>query len=321
MTQAEEAASAALTPKKRALGSGPLVNATPPHWAQERLEFLGVLVIVAVLSPFPPKWKGRIAEAVGRLLGPLIPGVAKRAQQNFDRVRPHYDAETRRRIIRQVCGGFARTAVDYLYLPWIRAESAGCAVEGLEHLEAAKVAGGGRLVVISGHFGNWEAIRSVAAAQGAPLGIIYRAFNNRLIDRYFYGRIALNGGPAFRKGAEGSKQLLGHIRSGGGVLILVDQRSGGAPFVDFMGEPAETSLAAAKLARSLKAPLLPAVARRVGDGFAVRFEAAIPPGDAADMMAEANRRIAAWIDEDPGQWFWLHRRWRRRTGNEPAVDG
>jgi KDO2-lipid IV(A) lauroyltransferase len=30
------------------------------------------------------------------------------------------------------------------------------------------------------------------------------------------------------------------------------------------------------------------------------------------MMAEVNARIAAWVEDDPGQWFWLHRRWKLR---------
>jgi KDO2-lipid IV(A) lauroyltransferase len=29
-------------------------------------------------------------------------------------------------------------------------------------------------------------------------------------------------------------------------------------------------------------------------------------------MQQINDRIEMWIDEEPGQWFWLHRRWRIR---------
>jgi lauroyl/myristoyl acyltransferase len=29
------------------------------------------------------------------------------------------------------------------------------------------------------------------------------------------------------------------------------------------------------------------------------------------MMGQVNRRIGAWVEERPEQWFWFHRRWRR----------
>ncbi len=298
--------------KKR--GPARAVNARRPPPLQERLEFYGVMAIVALLAPFPPKWKGRFAAAVGRVIGPRR-GVSRRAHANFDLARPDYDAATRARVVREACANFARAAVEYLYLPAIRRAARDYPTAGLEHLAAAREANGGRLIVASAHYGNWEGVRAVAAEHGAPLSIIYRAFNNKRVDDYFYGRIGFNGGPTFRKGAEGARALFRHVREGGAVLILVDQRAGGAPLVDFMGREAETSLAAAQLARTLKAPLLTAFSARAGDGFRVAFEPPVPVGTPIEMMGEVNRRIAAWVDADPGQWFWLHRRWRvRRTG-------
>jgi KDO2-lipid IV(A) lauroyltransferase len=45
----------------------------------------------------------------------------------------------------------------------------------------------------------------------------------------------------------------------------------------------------------------------------VVFEPEVSPeGGAEAMMAEVNARISAWIEADPEQWFWLHRRWRLR---------
>ncbi|MEO0764296.1 MAG: hypothetical protein AAFZ09_21255 [Pseudomonadota bacterium] len=34
--------------------------------------------------------------------------------------------------------------------------------------------------------------------------------------------------------------------------------------------------------------------------------------------AEINRRIGAWIDAHPEQWFWLHRRWRNTPPPAPT---
>ena len=284
----------------------------PQSWAMETLEWGGLCLTRLILAPWGPLGRSRLIGWIGRRLGPRL-WFARRIQDNIDLVRPHYDAPTRRRITRGVMENFARTAIEYMDLPALFERSKAFPVAGLEHLEAAKAAAGGKMIVVSAHYGNWEAVRAVAARHGAPLGIIYRAFNNRKMDDYSFGLITACGWPAFRKGAEGSKALFKHVRAGGGAMILVDQRLGGAPNLDFMGEPAETSLAAAQLALRLKAPLLPACAKRVGDGFEITFEPPIAPTDPLEMSEQVNAVLGRWVDASPEQWFWLHRRWRRRT--------
>ena len=168
------------------------------------------------------------------------------------------------------------------------------------------------MVVASAHFGNWEGVRAAAKFKGAPLALVYRAFNNPLIERRWHRYITSVKLPAFHKGAAGARAMLRHVLKEGGVMILVDQRLGGAPLLDFLGAPAETSLAPAQLALRAKAPLITAVAFRTPESFKVRFEPVIAPAAPEQMMAEVNARIGAWIDEAPEQWFWLHRRWRVR---------
>lgn len=283
----------------------------PQSWLMETLEWQGFRLLMGLTAPLGSLGRGRLIARLAGWLGPLS-RFTRRIDENIDLVRPHYDEPIRRRIRRGVMANFARTVIEYVDLPALAARASDFKVSGLEHLEAARKANGGRMVMVSAHYGNWEAVRAVAALHGEPVGIIYRAFNNKKFDDYSFGRMTACGWPAFRKGAEGSKELFKHLRGGGAAMILVDQRLGGAPTLDFMGAPAETSLAAAQLALRLDAPLLPAAAKRVGDGFEVWFEPPIPPSDPLAMSAEVNRIIGNWVDAAPEQWFWLHRRWRQR---------
>ena len=99
------------------------------------------------------------------------------------------------------------------------------------------------------------------------------------------------------------------------IMILVDQRNSGAPFIDFMGQPAETVTAAADIAVRTGAALIPARAVRDvrEERFDVTFEAPVTGTDGLAMMTEVNRRISAWVEEYPVQWFWFHRRWKSNT--------
>ena len=291
-----------------------------PNWLLERIEYAGYLIGYGSVRMLGPRWSGAMIDWLMRNVGPLLP-LRKRALNNFDLVRPHYDAATREQIIRGVFGNFARTGFEYACLAHLAEEAKKWRVEGLEHLLAARDAADGRLVIASAHFGNWEAVRALTAAHGIPLGLIYRAFNNKLVDQHINRKMQELGWPAFRKSAAGGRELFKHVRSGKGAMILVDQRLGGAPIVDFMGRPAETSLAAAQMAKTLKAPLITASALRINGGFVVRFDPPVPLGRPDEMMAEVNRRVEAWVDEAPEQWLWMHRRWKIRAIEGPRKFG
>ncbi|MEO0680597.1 MAG: lysophospholipid acyltransferase family protein, partial [Pseudomonadota bacterium] len=209
---------------------------------------------------------------------------------------------------------FCRVVAEYWRIDGLAARPDRVRVVDAAPLAQARARGRG-VVIASAHFGNWEAIRLAArAATGEECALIYRAFNNPAVDAVAQRFIAVAGRPVLHKGREGTRALLRHVARGGTALVLVDQRQTGAPLLPFLGREAETATAAADLARRFDAALLTACARRRDDGlgFDVTFQAEATGDTAEAMMAEVNGRIGAWIDADPGQWFWLHRRWVRR---------
>ncbi|MEM8819935.1 MAG: lysophospholipid acyltransferase family protein [Pseudomonadota bacterium] len=206
---------------------------------------------------------------------------------------------------------FTRLSIEYAHFGRFL-NDARIEPKGLENHAAPHGAGRG-VVLVSAHYGNWEAVRIAALKGGYPCGIIYRPFNNRLLDGYTVRLISAAGEPVLHKGPRGMRALHKHVATGGIALVLVDQRNTGAPLIPFLGHPAETVTVAAALAHRTGAALIPAVAPRLDEAgrFEARFEPEIPPSDPETMMTAANERIAAWITEDPAQWFWLHRRWKR----------
>jgi KDO2-lipid IV(A) lauroyltransferase len=182
---------------------------------------------------------------------------------------------------------------------------------GLAALEKARAAGKGALIV-SGHFGQWEAIRAVLKSRGMETGAVYRPQTNRHYQRRLLAGIEAGGKPILETGRLGTKALVRHLREGGFMAILLDEKYAEGVRIPFLGRPALTSLAAAQLALKYDLPMVPAYGTRSADGssFDVAFEDAIPHTDPDTMTRAFNDSLSARILANPDQWYWLLGRWK-----------
>jgi KDO2-lipid IV(A) lauroyltransferase len=181
---------------------------------------------------------------------------------------------------------------------------------GLLALEAARDAGKGALIV-SGHFGQWEAVRAVLKAQGMETGALYRRQPNPHYQRRLRAGIEAGGLPILETGRAGTKSLIRHLRTGGFMAILLDEKHAEGKELPFLGHPALTSVAAAELALKYDLPMVPSYGLRRADGenFDVIFEAPIPHTDPVTMTQAFNDSLSARIMAHPDQWYWMLRRW------------
>ncbi|MEM9011635.1 MAG: acyltransferase [Pseudomonadota bacterium] len=266
-----------------------------------------------LIRPLGPTRAIRMGGWVGARLIAGLPVTRRRIESNLARIRPELDAAVRAAIARAVGDNFGRVILEYEWMPAIARDQARYhpSGPGWSVFTAARAEGRGAILAAA-HFGNWEAVRCAAAKTGPAVAFIRRSFNNRYFDAAATARVAEAGEPLLPRGATGARALIRHVRAGGAVLILVDQKQTGAPKLDFLGHPAETVLAAAELALKLEVPLIPVAGRRRADGvsFDALFATPIAPTDPTTMMQQVNNQLGAWIEADPGQWFWLHRRWR-----------
>ena len=287
-------------------------NQIRDRWSTRALEwvmFAAAWSFRAITWPVSVWRLSRFFGALGSPLVLLIPAFRDRVDTNLQLIWPELDRTERRRLIRETARSFIHLSVEYAHLDRFITGMA-IRTQGLDRVTAAAEAGKGAIIVTA-HYGNWEAIRMAAKREGHEVGIIYRAFNNRYLDRFTMNMIPDAGSPVLQKGG-GMRQLVQHVRRGGMIMILVDQRNTGAPFIDFMGQPAETVTAAADIAARTGAALIPARAVRdvKAERFDVTFEEPVAGTDGVEMMTEVNRRISSWVEEVPAQWFWFHRRWK-----------
>ncbi|MFT4915189.1 MAG: KDO2-lipid IV(A) lauroyltransferase [Yoonia sp.] len=181
---------------------------------------------------------------------------------------------------------------------------------GLDAIKAAQAAGKGAIIV-SGHFGQWEAVRAVIKMHGMESGAVYRPNKNRHYERRIRKGIEAGGKPIFATGRVGTKALVRHLREGGIVSILLDEKYSEGVRLPFLGHDALTSLSAAQLALKYDLPMIPAYGIRMEDGlsFQVEFEAPIPHTDSIVMTRTFNDSLSARILTNPDQWYWMLKRW------------
>lgn len=250
-----------------------------------------------------------------RGLGPLT-GFHRRARNNLERVWPESGKETRHRIADEVLDNFGRTFIENEN-PDLGRHLADLAPEGagLDALDDARRTGR-PILFVNAHFGNHEVPRHVLTRMGMTIGGLYRPFKNPSFDAHYRKGLARLGGTVFEQGRRGTIGLIRYLRDGGhGILFYDVNYDAGVP-IPFMGLPAMTATSAAEIALKVDALVLPNFGIRQPDGLTFRavIEAPIPLTDPVTMTTEMTRRLEARVKADPGQWFWVHNRWKDRRG-------
>jgi KDO2-lipid IV(A) lauroyltransferase len=180
---------------------------------------------------------------------------------------------------------------------------------------------GGPVIMLSGHFGNWEMAGYLFGVFGFPPNSVARTLDNPHLDRFIRSFRERTGQKMIAKKG-GSDEILGVLNAGGVLSFLADQDAGqNGMFVEFFGKPASTHKSIAILALQHNAPVVVGYARRTGPGFRyeVGCEAIIEPGEfdgSGDDVKLLTQRftsaLEAIVRRDPDQYLWLHRRWKHQ---------
>lgn len=288
-----------------------------------RAQFLLLQTCLWAVRLFPLAWRAAAIGFGARILVRCVPSIARRGRENLRLIYPDMSRADQTKFLSQVASNIGRTLTEI----WFNNEFAQqldritVSGPGLEALGAAKAQGRGAIIV-SAHFGQWEAIRHLLKARGMEAGAIYRPNNNPYYERLFRHGIEQGGAPIIARGPSGNRGMLRHLRNGGFFALLSDQYDQSGALLTFMDQPAVTATGAAGLALRFDLPLVPAFARRIegSDKIHIIFQDPIPHSDPETMMQTFNDRLAAQIHEAPTQWYWLHQRWKVFDWNRHDPD-
>ncbi|HEY0152950.1 MAG TPA: lysophospholipid acyltransferase family protein [Longimicrobium sp.] len=300
----------------------------PRHTASHRVEYALARTLETAVATLPEG----AADAVGRRVGRIVHGMGIRrkvVESNLRLAFPQADEAWIDRTVRASYEHLGREAAAILRLSKLDPQAVierTDVTEDWRKLQAALGEGRGVLLV-TGHYGNWEIAAAAVAARGVPIAAIVRRQGNRLVDERLDALRRKLGVETIYQ-SEAPSRVPRVLRKGGIVGIVGDQdarRSG--VFVPFFGRPASTHRGPALFALKLRAPVFACVARRLPGG-AVRYVVAGQQivtertgeleTDVHTLTAALAARLEAEVRAAPEQYFWFHRRWKSKPPPEPA---
>lgn len=283
-----------------------------------------------------PRFRLETVQRFGALLGRaalLLGGARKRRTLAHIRIGyPALTSKEKRALLRQTYSAMGQVFMEALWLPAYRSERDDKRIrvepEELLHACVAKAKERGKgMLVFSGHIGCWELLLPwFVRHSGMPVMVVAAEPKlPELSDALRALRESTGAKVAWR--GEAALAVMRHLRAGGVAVLLVDHNLRGEGIeVPFFGKPAHTMLAPARLAIRSGALVTTIVCYREGFGQAVLVPgepfdtpATMPKDEAARAAAESKltedytARLEELVRRDPGQWLWMHRRWRERN--------
>ena len=289
---------------------------TPTKYFKNAIDFTVYIIVTGFLkfiAAFPIRVQRKIFIAVfASIFAPLMKW-PKRTQQNLELARPELNSSQKTTIIRQTTFNLASTLFEifrpkYLSKLALDAELAGPGANILKNT----ISQNGSVILVSGHFGNYDIIRSQLIARGMRLGALYRPLNNRWLNKSYLAAIMETGEPLFPRNKTGFVQMLKHIKSGGSIALLIDQHMDDGIPTTFFGKRVYTSDAAAKLSLKNKLPLIPiyAIRQPTGTQFKIWADTPINFTNTKEMTQSINNSLELMVREHMDQWSWPHKRWK-----------
>lgn len=271
-----------------------------------------------LLFPFPAVQK--LGKAFGSFVFYFLPVRKKLVLNNLRRSYPEKTEQEIREIARRNYRHIFATFFEIFWLSRLTANQVRKYVRMPQmDFMSKQLAKGKGLIMLSGHFGNWELIAlAVGLLSNLSLTIIVKKQRNPYVDKVMTAmRTKFNNTVVDMDNAP--REIIRKLRENGVVAMLADQ-SGPEEglFINFFNRPASTHLGPAVFSLRTGAPIVMGFIIRNDNGmFDVAFEE-IPMDDITGTDEEKIKTLTErhvkmlekYVRLYPDQWLWMHKRWK-----------
>ena len=261
-----------------------------------------------------------LGSVLGKLIGPLFRS-KKIIKQNIKTGLGEIDMQKESEIINDMWSNIGRTFAEYVFLKdfkFNRTNFDHMKINGVNHLDEIKK-NNKPVIFYSAHFANFELMAMELDKFGIKCAAIYRPLNNFFLNPLMeYLRMKYICPNQIPKGRMGMREIIGKVKDGYSIALMVDQRVSEGPRTLFFNKPAHTTTIPAQLALKYNCKLVPiSLERKEGPNFEMTIhepykieKTGNDEDDTKNITLKINQIIEKMIINNPKQWIWSHNRWK-----------
>ncbi|MBP7959540.1 MAG: lipid A biosynthesis acyltransferase [Acidovorax sp.] len=276
-----------------------------------------------VLAHVPLPALRALGWCLGQLLYVLAVPRRKVALRNLALCFPKATVAQRSRWARETFVVFCQTWLDRSWL-WFAPREV---VQRRVRLQGAlnELEGDTPTIIFAPHFYGMDA-GGTALTLHTPRAFtsIFSTHPDPAVDAWFMAGRQRFGDVRMLNRADGVKPIISNLRKGGLLYLLSDMDFGPGEsiFVPFYGVPTATVPSLPRFARLGRAKVIGMYTRLTPTGYVAEITPAwegYPSDDVEADTAQMNLRLQTYIDTMPGQYYWVHKRFKTRPAGEPSV--
>ncbi len=297
----------------------------------ETIEYLGVKFLFFILSHLSIKNGKRLAYFLTFFIEHIVRYRRRVILDNLHRVYGQNLPKPQKQFLHDIYKNFAYLWLEFLQLTRLSAKT----LQQRMHFKNPEIFKQVHnrdkgIILVSGHFGNFEWLGQLMAIQGWPIWAIAKKQSNAKVDA-FITKMRSRFGIRIVHTKEAMEVCERALKQKEIVAIAFDQdaRKRGV-FVNFLGLPSSTAVGTAVLHLRTNAEIILLIALRKDYGL---FDVYAQPIAVPERTGDLERDIVAitqkvssafeqWVWQYPEQWFWMHRRWKtqpNKTSNFGTI--
>ena len=283
-------------------------------------EFISIISLFAIFKIIGLKNASNLGSVLGRFVGPLFRS-KQIIKQNIKTALGKIDKKDETMIINSMWSNIGRTFAEYVFLKdfkFNRTDFDHMKINGINYLEEIKK-NNETVIFYSCHFANFELMAMELDKFGIKCAAIYRPLNNFFLNPLMeYLRMKYICPNQIPKGRMGMREIIGKIKDGYSIALMVDQRVSEGARTLFFNKLAHTTTIPAQLSLKYNCKLVPiSIERKDGTNFEINIhepykieKTGNDDDDTKNITLKINQTVEKMIIKNPKQWIWSHNRWK-----------
>ncbi|MDD5406924.1 MAG: lysophospholipid acyltransferase family protein [Sulfurovaceae bacterium] len=291
---------------------------------REKIEYFAVKFLLWCASWMPKSWVYSITKAIAMILYYILPKRRSLVYINLKNSFPNLGQDQIDKYTKEVYDSLSQSIAEILLMFVNRFDIDKAIInlhESINKINEINEQKKG-VILFTAHFSNWELLAHFLAKHGLSFVVVGREGDNKIIDKNItipfrnkYGNRAIYKNKAMISMAKA-------IKNKEAVGMLIDQKTGGthSAKIEFFGHKASTTLSTAALKLKFDPLVIPTSLVRESKGrYRMYFDQPLEyiANEIDDekekikaMTLRYNQALERMILRAPGQWFWMHNRWK-----------